>query len=186
VPTVVDVGTVTAAPATVEVRSQTKSYGFDLSSEYESATEDETRDTETIVDLFLGGTHYAIAQDIPRVRTASGAELTANELRASCQTRDCGPGIRSVLAKEQSSLWQLRATAAVTETLFEDTDLDLSATYFVYTSDPTKVGLYSVGTFSRTPIGEGLPTLPLRYSVRPAVEQRFGPVGIEPSFQYGH
>jgi hypothetical protein len=184
VPTVLDVGTL--APASVEVRSQTKSYGFDLSSEWESAGHDETPDAETIVDVFLGGTHYSIAQAIPRVRTQSGAELTTNELRASCNAIECGPAIRSILAKDQSSLWQLRASVAVTETLYDDTDLDLSATYFVYTTDPSKIGLYSVGTFSRTPIGEGLPTLPLRYTVRPAVEQRFGPIGIEPSFQYGH
>jgi hypothetical protein len=111
---------------------------------------------ETIVDGYLGLSSYSTTQ---RARTA----------------RKGTP----------SSLAQYRVSADVTEVFFRHTEGELSGSYYAYSTDPEGTGYFGTSVFGRESVSEGLPLEPLRWSLRPTVRQRIGPVKLSAFFQYG-
>lgn len=177
---VIDAGAGMSTPVSVDVRTRTWSGGLGAMVEYDTAGDSKA---ETVGDLSLFANSYNITNTIQGARGLGGAPISPSAL--ICGANGCSGPLRNSLAKSNASLWQMRAALGLTETLSQDTDLDLVANYYLYTEDPTQVGLYSVGTFARTAVGEGIPTLPLRFSVRPSVLHRFGQLGVGAAFQYG-
>ena len=171
-----------AVPVTVRVRTQTSTAGLGFFAEYDTAGES---NWESVVAATVGGTSYAITQTIPSFVTPGGQVVDRAELRAFCQRNPCSSDLRNTLDRDSSSLWQLRASLDFTETVFRSTDFDLLGTYYLYTADPSQVGYYTAGSFSRTTVGDGIPTQPLRFAVRPGVLHRFGSLGVGVSFQHG-
>jgi hypothetical protein len=91
-----------------------------------------------------------------------GRVILVNEIRASAELRSA------------------RLSAGATATLFADTDVSLSADYYAYADDPTRVGYFSVGGAARTPpMGAGVPIAPLHYVFRPEVAHRFGDFSLK-------
>jgi hypothetical protein len=98
-----------------------------------------------------------------------------------------GKGTARVLGPAQtSSLLQWRATASFTETLFEDSDLGMSASYYLYSRDPTQSGVYGPAVLGRFAVDDGIPIEPLQYSLRPDIVHRFGPLRASAYGQLGH
>jgi hypothetical protein len=79
-----------------------------------------------------------------------------------------------------------RLSAGVTATVSVDTDLALSGDYYAYKDNPTKVGIWSIGTAGLMNIGGGVPIAPVRYLVRPEVTHRFGAFSARLWLQGGH
>jgi hypothetical protein len=85
-------------------------------------------------------------------------------------------------AKGTASLSQIRLETSLTGTLAENTDLGLDLAYYLYSpSDPSNVGFFQSGT---TTWGAGLPLLPARWTLRPELAQRIGPVSLRAYYQF--
>lgn len=139
------------------VRDKTSLFGFDLAAEYDTATGD---DTDSVVGLALGATDYSTTQAV-RLR----------KLKSQTMPNSFG-------APEAASLLQWHAELSFIETLFQDTDLGITGTYYVYSHDAADSGYYGATVFGRVDLGDGIPAVPLRYSIRPSVTQRIGPFSI--------
>ncbi|HLL52441.1 MAG TPA: hypothetical protein VK447_02785 [Myxococcaceae bacterium] len=148
-------------------------------------------DVETAVDGSASLTRFATTQSVVGIQTPRGpvsaqqvqnhcARATTAAQRAQCRL------LQAALEARPSALAQLRFTAGLTETLFANTDVGLSASVYVYDKDPTEVGYFSVLAVGRTvSLGNGFPLAPLRFSVRPSVMHRFGDFWLDGAYQFG-
>jgi hypothetical protein len=84
-----------------------------------------------------------------------------------------------------SSLAQYRFSAGVTEVFWEDVETELDGSYYAYSEDAGNTGYFGPSVFGRGSVSDGLPLEPLRWSVRPTLRKRFGPVKLSAFFQYG-
>ncbi len=84
-----------------------------------------------------------------------------------------------------SSLTQFRVSLGVTEVLWQDTEGSLFGSWYAYSPDPADTGYFGASVFGRESVSEGLPLQPLRWSLRPTLRQRLGPVRVSGYFQYG-
>jgi hypothetical protein len=114
---------------------------------------------ETIADSYVGLTDYRTTQ--PSKRTTQP----------------------SMGMKQTPSLLQWRASLGITEVLWQDTEAGLTGTYYGYSDDPIDSGYVGESVFGRDGVGE--PLEPLRWSIRPALRQRFGVLRLGAYFQYG-
>lgn len=162
----------------------TSSSGAHLSASWE--TEGDS-DFETAVDLDAGVTRYAAEQHVLAVRDpASGASVSDQQLRAWCDTHPCSRQLLGLLRERATPLVQSELRLGVTETIREDTDVGIGASYFLYDRDPTEVGFYGLVAAGRGPgFASGMPLAPLRWSVRPEVAHRFGDFGVRLWLEHG-
>lgn len=151
-----------ASPATLAGRERvrTSAVGALITAEYDTAGDG---DLESAIDVTGGVASYSTTQ-----ATRSGP----------LRRRVLGPS-------ETGALVQWRAAVGVTETLFRNTDAGVVGTYYVYNSDPTDSGYYGAAVFGRGAVVDGIPLEPLRYTLRPALLERFGDLHVRASFQYG-
>lgn len=118
-----------------------------------------------------------------RERRRIKAQLTAAEQRvaASCSR------LEKLLSPQVDTLGQLPLTATGVVTLFDDTDLVLQGTLFVYAGDPLAAGFFSaaaLGKQSAASFGSGMPIAPERWALRPEVAHRFWGSRIQASLAY--
>jgi hypothetical protein len=93
------------------------------------------------------------------------------------------PDAPAKIGTSNASLQQTRLGGAATLTIAEKTDVGVDAAYFLYdTPNPNAVG--SFATDVHTNWGAGLPMLPPRWTLRPEVAQRIGPVTLRAHYQY--
>jgi hypothetical protein len=147
-------------------RDKTSAFGGDLGIEYDTAG---TGNFESAISLSLGATSYSTTQAIRLRRDRT----TANAPRPMFGDA------------EQASLLQWRADVNFTETLYENTDLSLSGTYYLYSRATAQSGYYGPDVIGRLPIGDSIPVAPLQYTLRPSITQRFGALSVRGYVQYG-
>ena len=145
------------------IRDKTSLFSFDVAAEYDTATGD---DTDSVLGLALGATAYSTTQAV-RLRKLK-SQTTPNTFGAA----------------ETASLIQWHAELSFIETLFQNTDLGITGTYYVYGHDAADSGYYGETVFGRVDLGDGIPAVPLRFSIRPSVTQRVGPFSIRLHGQY--
>jgi hypothetical protein len=145
------------------VRDKTSSFGFDVGAEYDTAG---ATNAESAIELSVGASSYSTTQAV-RVRNA---KLSTGSARLG--------------APEEAALVQWRADANFIETLFEDTDVSLLGTYYLYNRATAATGYYGASVFGRS-VDDGIPVAPLQYSVRPSLTQRFGALQLRAYAQYG-
>jgi hypothetical protein len=144
------------------VRDKTSTLGFDLGAEYDTAGD---TNAESVLGLNLGATSYSTTQAVRLRRTKL----------AQAQPKFGAP--------EPASLLQWRADANFTETLYTDTDVSLTGTYYIYNRDTAQSGYYGESVFGRL-IGDGIPIAPMQYAIRPSLTHRFGALSLRGFFQY--
>jgi hypothetical protein len=162
--------------------SDTSSYGFGLDAEYDTAGESAL---ETVVGLGADVLVYETGQRIAKAQTADGVEVTPFRIAEYCRPNPCPPELEAVLAGTGSgAIDQLKLSATLIETLFQDTDLGVRGAYYLYRSEEG-AGFFSLASFGRgAPAGEVV-VAPLRFTVRPSVVQRFGPFQVGLWSEYG-
>ena len=84
-----------------------------------------------------------------------------------------------------SSLLQWRGSIGLTEVLWQDTEAELTGTYYGYSEDPVDTGYTGPSVFGRGGVSEGAPLEPLRWAIRPGVKRRFGVLRFGAYVQYG-
>ena len=138
-------------------------------------------DLESAVDAGLGVNHFDTSQRIAAVRGPGGTVVTADELLNQCRIRTCSRQLLGLLRERPASVSQVEARLAITETLWEDTDIGLGGSWFLYDRDPTEVGFFSLMSAGRGAIafGAGVPLAPLQWRIRPEVAHRFGDLVVK-------
>jgi len=161
----VPVGATTLHPL---VSSHSQAVGGTMAFAYATGFE---RDVEVGLDGAVGVTRFDSTQQIV---DRSGAPIpplacasVPVSLRAVCAL---------LVAQHGTAFTQSRLAAGATVTFFRDTDLGLSAEYYVYSDDPTQVGFFALATGGRLPtsLGDPFTLVPLLWSVRPGLTHRFG------------
>ena len=160
-----------AANGLLKATASQASLAFDVG--YDTAGDS---DLEWSFGASVTGNHFDSVQNVAEVRTASGAIITKQQLKDSCQKGKCAKGLLGALRETPATLNSAELSLTGTATLSQDTDLALGVDYYGYSEDPTQIGYFSVASAGRTTIsgGNGIPIAPLRFVVRPDVEHRFG------------
>ncbi len=164
-------GTLLSADALVQ--SQTWQAGAELNLAWDTAG---MSDLEWSIDGAIGYSHFDIDQSVPEIRrrTTTGFQtISTATLQQDCQARPRAACTSLLNALNGTPVQQdfERLSAAVTATIFRDTDLTLGGDYYVYQQDPSQIGFFGLAAAGR---GPGLPIAPLQFMVRPEVLHRFG------------
>ena len=146
------------------VRAKTSSVGGLFEVGYDSFDVDAPHGVDVAIDGSLAMTRFFTDQTITQ------SAFTASQF-----------------APRNASLAQMRLGLTPTLTIAEKTDVALDAAYFVYdTGNPGNVGVFTEATAAnlQTSFGAGLPMLPPRWTLRPELAQRIGPVTARAFYQY--
>ncbi|MFZ5446604.1 MAG: hypothetical protein ACOZQL_41840 [Myxococcota bacterium] len=136
-------------------------------------------DVEHTVDVSLGFTHFSVGQKLAVPNTLAGRVL-----ESACATGDPYP-VCPLVRGLSTPLEQGRLGAGYTATLFGRTELGVDLAYYLYdAAAPSSVGYFSLVTLGRE-VGNGVPVLPLRFTARPRVSRKLGPVTLKLSYQLG-
>jgi hypothetical protein len=152
---------------------------------------------ETMIDFNVGGNRFSSTQKVTAVETKSGT-VSANALQTYCNrvlssttstraARALCTQLLPTLKGQPAQLGQGLVGIGLTETIYQDTDVSLSGTYDFYSQDPSTVGYFTLATAGRrtASMGEGVQIAPLRWSVRPDVNHRWGALSTELWFEHG-
>jgi hypothetical protein len=166
------------------IKSSSSAYGFLVQLGYETAGES---DFETSIDGAISVTHYSTLQNVAALETVAGPVDIQRVVDYCVRTNKEGcRQISNAARRESAELNQYRLGASLTETVYANTDLTLSGSYYLYNEDPTKVGYFSVATVGRSAaMGTGVPLAPLHYTIRPEITHVFGMVRASVWYQYG-
>lgn len=168
------------------------SLGLTLAGGYATAGDS---NLESSVDVSVTGTRYATTQRLLRINRNDPDIAALNEICEAtpelqiCRLRDPQ---QTALAEQRAALTELRLSAGYTATLFSNTDVGLEGAWFLYDSDPTEVGYFSLVSFGRNgrtgpsaSVGDGIAVAPLLFTVRPQVSHRMGAFTLRAWFQHG-
>jgi hypothetical protein len=170
--------TVNNRTADVAVEAETWSVGGLWSGAWMSAGD---TSFESAVDVTLGVTRYDVFQ-----KMQLGTSTRAQAVRAACASLNYQrTSLCRLLSGASTPLLQGRLGAGYTATLFDATDLSVSATYYLYDKDPDEVGFFSLVALGRAELGSGVPVLPLQLSVKPTIVQRLGAWTLRVAYQLG-
>jgi len=173
------------------VRSRTWSVGAILGGGWDQASDGKA---SSAIDASVNFLFYETDQHILDLRSRfTGKVFTPQQGYAACLLRPeaCNPELRSTFRNaanpnyKPSDVGQFNFGLTFTETIFRNTDLALAGNYYVYTSDPTQAGYYTLATFGRTNWGAGIAIAPYWFTIRPSVTQRFGNFSAGINFMYG-
>jgi hypothetical protein len=146
----------------VLVRAKTLSAGATAELGYDSFDDDVPRSLDVAIDASAAFTEF-LTEQTP-VRPAAAA---------------------TALGTNSASLAQGRFGLTATLTVLEDTDVALDAAYFVYDDpNPGDVGTFATLQAAGASWGAGLPMLPPRWTIRPELVHRFGPLSLRGYYQY--
>jgi hypothetical protein len=165
------------------LKTTTSSVGFGLSGGYDTAG---SSNFETLLNASASVTHFSAVEDLSSIEGANGAVDRQNVL-SYCTRVPTAAGCRQLLALFRlrgAEVNQFKLSALLLETVMVDTDLSLSGGYYFYDHDPSQLGFFNIVSFGRTSFGNGMPLAPLRFTLRPGVGHRFGPLLLDLSYQY--
>lgn len=142
------------------VRAKTSSVGAIAEAGYDSFDPDHVHDADIAVDASAGLGGFFTEQNAIAPQAAAAQ-----------------------LGKANASLMQTRLGGTGTLTLFENTDVGVDAAYYLYNEkNPGDVGVFVTGL--QTSWGAGLPMLPPRWTLRPELAERVGPVTLRAYYQF--
>lgn len=165
------------------LQATSDSYGGGATAGYASGGDS---DVEWSVDLVGGWTHYDTTQRIDALETAAGPQ-TGAQIRADCKgkrTTTCKT-LLAALKSNVQALDQGKVGALGSLTLFQNTDLNLAFSYYLYAQDPSSLGDFRVATLGRVSGSGSAPLAPLIWSLRPEVAQRLGRVTLSVAWLHG-
>lgn len=142
-------------------------------------------ESETSVSLSLGVNHFQSQQAFSSIVDDTGEMLTTELVRDYCATTMCSPEIEAALFPLWTQISQLAIDASVVRTEYDDVDLALDASYFLYDKDPTLVGFRTHDGLRLSHLGNGAAVSPLRYSVSPSIANRWGKLMGTMGLAYG-
>jgi hypothetical protein len=170
------------AEADVVLVASSRMTSVSLSASYDTASEG---DLSTLISASARASFFTTDQAITSVSDPDGQMFTIDEMREHCATHDCSDPLWDGLWPLRDEVRQLVIGAGVGETVYQDTDMNLDAEYFVYDRDPTQAGFFAVATVDGGNLGDGVAVAPQRYAVSPSIAHRFGTASATASASYG-
>ncbi len=181
-------------------------YGFSFAADYDTAGES---DFESAPSLNVTYTHISTLQALEDLISGKRDQNLA-KIRVLCQgskSPSC-THLRPLLAARNADLDQLAVSASYAATLFRNSTVLLSGTYYNYFGeDPTSIGLFSVAMLGRTTpkgkalsvkahkgggvtetfdFGGGIPLAPLTWDSKIGLSQKLGAFTIGVVGEYGN
>jgi hypothetical protein len=129
-------------------------------------------------------TQLTSRQDITSLQGRNGQMVTLDQLRTTCTSHPCANGLGAALDGQSANLTQLVLGAGISEQLYQDTDVGLDGSYYLYDKDPAQAGTFTVTRAGQTAAAGGIGIAPVLYSVTPSLAHRFGPVMAMSSVSY--
>lgn len=157
--------------ADAQLAARTGSDSFGVTATYDTAGDS---DHEQTWSFGVGVNRFAAVQGITSVIDPDGYVHTVEALRERCQMFECDMELVESLSPLLTRLNQFVLEASATHTEGQDTDLSLDAALYLYDSDPTAIGYFSLATIGRGNLGNGIGVAPLRYTLSPSVANRWG------------
>ncbi len=122
------------------------------------------------------------ASSVSRIRAFCNATKVSAEVR-QCQA------LAPLLSSGTDTLHEFRLAAGGTVTVGGEIDVGLHGAFYLYNKDPSEFGYYSSLTSGRTDLhnlslGNGVPLAPYRFTLRPDVTRRVGPVSLTLWYQF--
>jgi len=141
----------------------------------------------TIIDLSVGWTLLTTQQRVDGIVNLDGTPANRTALLVYCAYHRviCAPLV-PYLRGGEDSLNQLVVSLAILQPIGSSTDLGLSGSYYGYDQDPTVAVFFTARAAQAAgdSLGAGFPLAPLRWSVSPNLNQRFGDWTLGPWYQY--
>lgn len=163
-------GNTTAADARLKSTTQTVSgaawVGYDTAGGGDFETSGLVTATVNVFDT---------QQQITAVQDKTGKVLNLQQIKDFCATHPCSSQLQASLTGQSAQLAQFVLDASVSEQLHGHTDVGLEAAYYLYNTDPTQVGYFSVTSVGRTStFGGGVGIAPLLVTAMPSAIYRWG------------
>lgn len=157
---------------------------------------------ETAVDLSLSANRTATTQTIDTMVTAAGTTVTREKLLADCvaskpsqiKLKKTCTRMTPLLGVQEAAVVAVPISLSVDETIYQNTEVSLTGTYYWYDKNPNEVGYFTLasqgrplpGTNQKTPstsasFGTGVAIAPFAYSASLAAAQKLGPVRLSAS-----
>ncbi len=132
------------------LKSDSSALGVLLSTSYSTGGDS---DAETEVALTLSGAHLSTTQ---RLQELDGTDL--NKLRDFCAAQGKGSPtckrLGPALKAASESVNSLGINLMVSETIFQNSEVSLGGTYYLYNRDPNEVGYFTIASAGKTgPLG---------------------------------
>ena len=187
------------------IGARSGTYGFSVAADYDTSGDS---DFESAPSLNIAYTHISSDQALEDLISGKRDENLA-KIRAACQgsrSPSC-THLRPLLAARNADLDQLGVTASYAATLFRNSTVLLSGTYYNYFGeDPNTLGLFSVALLGRTTpkvkapsakahkggsvaetfdFGGGIPVAALTWDSRIGLSQKLGGFTVGVVLEYG-
>jgi hypothetical protein len=177
------VGGDTTVPGYADVYSWSSTWGVTGDVEYDSAGDSRF---EWVAGAAVGVQTFNSFYRLDQLSTESGMILGGDWNVETCDADGCdGMTLTDAKDGKSASLQQVRLSTNGLATIYTDTDVGVTASYYLYTSDPTELGLFSLGAVARDQVlGEGLHYAPVELSAKPSVTHRIGRVQLGSWFEY--
>ena len=133
--------------------------------------------------LSLTATYYYAHQQIISVQGAGGT-LDADGVRMRCRAAACSSEVQSALDTQRVVLGQVALGASVTDTVDDNTDLSLDASYYLYDQDPLRLGFFALATIARSTLGSASGAPLLRDAITPSIAHRWSDLAATASLSY--
>jgi len=165
-----------SSPTSVKLSSTSSSYSGELGTEWGTNGDS---NYETVVEASTGLLAYNVTE-------GSGGKRNAGASLGSVCGSDlaCRAELASILGREDQQTYQGRLSLGVTETLHQDTDLGLMASYYAYATSVTQQGQARALLLDGPSAADGLPILPLHWAVQPSLLHRFNGWSVSAYGQY--
>ena len=178
------------------LKSVTSSAGFSLSASYDTMGDS---NWETAIDLSVSPNRLATTQSVQEMVTAQGTTVTREKLAQDCATtqpkqlklkKTC-ERLNPLLGQQEESVVTVPISLSIDETIYQNTEVSVSGTYYWYSSDPNDIGYFTLasagrplsGTTTKAPantasFGTGVAIAPYTWSTAIAAAHKLGPVKI--------
>ena len=173
--------------------------GFSFSASYDTAGESNYESTFLLnvagTELWSSQKLLDLVQDGAVDTTAGLKTYCAGSGKATTECKRIGPALK----QQPADLDSLALNLGFSEQLFQDTDVSVGGTYYLYNEDPTQVGYFNVAARGRlqsgvsdatrataaTSFGEGVPVEPFLWTVNVGLAHSFGSFRLAASCTYG-
>lgn len=189
-------GSMQSVDAEALLKATSSSAGASLSLTYDTMGDS---NWETAVELSASPNRLATTQSIEEMVTAQGTTITREKLLQDCanvypkqiKLKKTCERLTPLTANHEASVVSVPITLSIDETIYQNTEVSASGTWYWYSDDPNEVGYFTLasagrtlpGTTTKAPpntasFGTGVAIAPYAWRSAFAAAQKIGPVKI--------
>lgn len=182
------------------LKAVSSSAGLSLSAAYDTMGDS---NWETAVDVSISPNRLATTQSMEEMVTQQGTTISRDKLLADCKAvqpkqvklkKTC-ERMNPLLGQQQASVVTVPISLSIDETIYQNTEVSVSGTYYWYSDNPNDVGYFTLasqgrnlpGTTTKAPsntasFGTGIAIAPYSWSSAVGLAHKLGPVKLSATF----